>query len=425
MHPPPHETGTGRPDRAGRPLRIGVCVALALLFLGLGYSTLYRAAALGGVERSDFTVYHAAGVAVLDGTNIYQAQNVRGWYYMYLPIFAVLMVPLAMLPKVAAAGVFYLLSVAALLHLAWLSAKLAGSSRPFWVAFATLALTAWPWMSGLTRGQASVILSWLVVVSVASFLKNGRLGRWGGAFALALATLIRVFPGLLGLWLVLGRRWSAVFACVVAGLTLLLIIPSLLFGPRGNLDLVGQWVRTVALPTDNAAAEDNVRYGQMLDPRIDKNQSVQATLIRWLAPDEERGGADRREKLARRLATGVNAGLVLATLAAAFIAGRRRPGHVPAAVVQAAAFCVLCLLVPPVSWVHNYSLMMLPLAVAVSRTWDGSTPLRIALLLWLAGVVACFTDAGYRGGGFAIGALGVWVVLVLDLLTPPPARVSA
>ena len=99
-----------------RRVRNSILVAFALLFIGVGWSTVYRAG-LGERERTDFTVYHAAGRAVIDGTPLYEAKNVRGWLYMYLPVFAVLMVPLAVLPKTVAAGVFYLLSLAALLQL--------------------------------------------------------------------------------------------------------------------------------------------------------------------------------------------------------------------------------------------------------------------------------------------------------------------
>ena len=421
------DTDTNAGDaRREQVLRIGVVVGLLGLFVGLGLSTIHRAG-LGDKERTDFTVYHAAGQAVLDGTPLYEAKNVRGWYYMYLPIFAVLMVPLAVLPKVVAAGVFYLLSVAALLHLTATSARLATTGRTrappaFWVGVAALLLAGWPWMSGLTRGQASVMLSWLTVLSVAAFVRGGAAGRWGGAVALSLATLIRVFPGLLGLWLLLRGQWKSAIACAVAGLVLLMVVPSLVFGPRGNVALLGQWYATVAAPTGDAAAEDNERYGQMMNPRIRKNQSVQAVLVRWVAPREEPGEADPRETLARRIATGVNVVLMATTLGACVVAGRRRPGDTSVAVTQASAICLLMLFVPPVSWAHNYSLMILPLALAVARgRGDGPAArgYRLAVIAWAVGFAACFTKAGYGGGGFLIGALFVWGAITLDLLRTP------
>ena len=305
-----------------RPAEAGVVVVLVLLFLGVGYSTVYRAAALGGTERSDFTVYHAAGEAVLDGTNIYEAQNVRGWLYMYLPIFAVLMVPLAVLPKTVAAGVFYLLSVAALAHLTWISARLAtsrgGAGPPprllprwrdvraplpvFWVGLAALLLTGWPWMSGLTRGQASILLSWLTTLSVALFLRSRPAARWAGGFALALATLIRVFPGLLGFWLILRGKWRAVLACVVGGLTLFVVVPSLVFGPRGNAALVRQWVRTVALPNDDAAAEKQPALRANAQPahRQEPERAGDADPLAGPRRGGRRGGSTRGRRPPRR-----------------------------------------------------------------------------------------------------------------------------
>jgi hypothetical protein len=415
-------------------LRGWTLFAFALLFIGVGWSTVYRAG-FGERERTDFTVYHAAGRAVIEGTPLYEAKNVRGWLYMYLPVFAVLMVPLAVLPKTLAAGVFYVLSLAALLHMARISARLAearaGPSR--WGAFSTavvlLVLTGWPWMSGLTRGQASVILSWLIIVSIDCFLRERRetIGlRWGGAFALALAAAIRIYPILLGFWLLLRRKWEAALACVVAGVALTLIVPAAVFGPMGNMQLLVEWVTTVALPTGDAAAEGNARYEQMMDPRIAKNQSVQAVLVRWLAPSEEAGG-DAREALARRLAAGVNAGLVVVTLGACLAGARRRGNDPQLPLVQAGALVMLLVLVPPVAWVHNFSVVILPLALAVVRAGrpGGDRLCALAVVFWLAGATLSFVPIVYWAGGYLMGGLSLWAALVTDLLRSVPAPETA
>ena len=417
-----------------RRVRNSILLAFTLLFLGVGWSTVYRAG-LGQRERTDFTVYHAAGRAVIEATPLYEAQNVRGWLYMYLPIFAVLMVPLAVLPKTLAAGVFYLLSLAMLVHMIHVAARMAearaGPSRwgPFATWTAVLVLTGWPWMSGLTRGQASVMLSWLTIVGIDWLMRErpDRLAlRWGGAFALALAAAIRIFPVLLGLWLILRRKWEAALACIVAGVALTVVFPAAVFGPMGNMQLLVEWVTTIALPTGDAAAESNARYTQMMDPRIDKNQSVQAVLVRWMAPTEE-SGADARERLARQIGLAVKIGLVGITLVASFVAGRRRRddgGPIP--MLQASAFVFLLLAVPPVSWTHNYSLMALPLAVlwVLASGPARSLPARIGLVVWLIGGLAAFIpDGGTDGqsggelaGSFLLGGLAVWVATIIELL---------
>ena len=416
-------------------LRRAVVIALAVTFIGVGWSTVFRAG-LGQRERSDFPVYHAAGVAVMKGTPLYQAKSAAGFLYMYLPVFAVLMVPLALLPKVAAAGAWYLFSLAMLLDMIRTSVRLAearaGPSRigPFWVGVFALALTGWPWMSGLTRGQASVMLSWLTIVSIDLFLRGGARHRWGGAFALALATAIRIFPVLMGLWLLLQRQWQALGACVAAGIVLVFVAPALVFGPRGNLVLVDEWATTIALPTGDAAAiETNVRYGQMMNPRIDKNQSLQGVMIRWLAPWQV---GTLLERDIRRAATGVGAALLFLTVAACLTAVRRHADDPELPLLQASALLVLTLVLPPVSWTHNYSLMVLPLSLMLVRATrrDGSMTARLAVALWLLLALAAFLPGGSRAdrqlgeeiGVFLFGGLAVWAILMITLLRFPIVR---
>ena len=48
-------------------------------------------------HRTDFTVYTKAGQAALAGENPYAVTNARGWSYLYLPPFALLVSPLARL----------------------------------------------------------------------------------------------------------------------------------------------------------------------------------------------------------------------------------------------------------------------------------------------------------------------------------------
>jgi len=136
-----------------------------VLFIALGVSTVYRAGphCFGGktwgskVHRSDFTVYRASGQAVLDGTNIYDAHNVRDWYYMYLPVFSLAMVPFALLNQFWASLLWYLLSVLMLWQTVYVSVRLVRRYVPdcrigsFWLYSLTLLMVLWPAMSGLAR----------------------------------------------------------------------------------------------------------------------------------------------------------------------------------------------------------------------------------------------------------------------------------
>src|SRR5262245_46296528 len=85
--------------------------AIIVALLVLGYITVERAA-LKQVKRTDFTVYLAAAHAVLDGgERLYDVTNDRGWHYTMPPLFAILMVPLALLPPALASAVWYVVTI--------------------------------------------------------------------------------------------------------------------------------------------------------------------------------------------------------------------------------------------------------------------------------------------------------------------------
>jgi hypothetical protein len=64
-------------------------VLITLIILIFAYSTVYRVA-WNDIQRTDFTVYTEAGKAILYQLDLYHVQNIRGWRYVYLPPFAIL-----------------------------------------------------------------------------------------------------------------------------------------------------------------------------------------------------------------------------------------------------------------------------------------------------------------------------------------------
>ncbi|MCX7887764.1 MAG: hypothetical protein N3B01_11010, partial [Verrucomicrobiae bacterium] len=118
----------------GSRILFSAAVALALV---VGVRTVYRSGPhevfglkFGSkMHRTDFTVYYEAGRAVLGGQNIYEVENPRGWVYQYLPVFSVVMVPLAMVSVFWASLGWYVLSLAMVVHAVWLSVRVV---RRFW-----------------------------------------------------------------------------------------------------------------------------------------------------------------------------------------------------------------------------------------------------------------------------------------------------
>ena len=62
-------------------------------------------------HRTDFTVYTEAGAAFFDGREPYEVTNARGWYYIYPPLFALLVSPLAALDFKSQVVVWYIISL--------------------------------------------------------------------------------------------------------------------------------------------------------------------------------------------------------------------------------------------------------------------------------------------------------------------------
>ena len=63
-------------------------------------------------HRTDFTVYTEAGAAFFDGRDPYAVTNPRGWLYLYLPMFAIVVSPLHALPPQWQVTVWFLLCCA-------------------------------------------------------------------------------------------------------------------------------------------------------------------------------------------------------------------------------------------------------------------------------------------------------------------------
>lgn len=410
---------------AERIARWAVMLSGGLLAVGLGYSTVYRAGphtlagkTWGSTEhRTDFTAYQQAGHAVLDGVDIYDAHSVRGWYFMYLPAFAVAMAPFALVNTFWAVLAWYVLSVAMFAHAVHLSARLARRVVPattlsdFWLHVVTGLLIARPSISGIARGQASSLVTYLVVLSVWLYVERR---EWFAAFCLAGSIVLKIFPALLGVYFLAKRRWTMVIATGLWLILLVWIAPSAVFGVRGNVALLQRWVTTIALPANQPdESAGNVRYGQMIDPRIPRNQSVQAVLIRAF-------GGDEREPLARRVALAINAGLALVAMWACR-QGRADNGA-PATVVQLCVVAMLMLFLSPVSWNHNYTALVLPLALAAAAaTVRMPVPARRVFRLTLAAyfglsIVSMPVKPLYAYGALLWGALAVWAAFVWWLM---------
>jgi len=202
-----------------------------LFFLALGQQ-LYRLYPifLGG-GFVDFQVYWEAAKAALVGKDVYCGFYSDGIPFNYPPTFLSFFAPFTFFPKSIASLVFLFISLTVLLVSIFLLVKLQFGKKERTAAFllsAILFVQYFPTKFTLTLGQINLIFLFLTILSFYTF-KKGKDVLSG--MSLAIAALIKIFPGFLILFFFKEKRWKAIFSFLTA-LVLMAVLTGLFFNPN-------------------------------------------------------------------------------------------------------------------------------------------------------------------------------------------------
>jgi hypothetical protein len=331
----------------GRARRVLIALSLAILIGLIGVYVLTITSGAFAPRRADFITYYSAGqmVAAGNGGRIYDFQAlaavervvVRPYTlhygvlpFVYPPFFAAAVSPLSHAPYEWAYGIWLTLSVASVGMALWVLQRIAGlrgvSALAFWLA----AATSLPVFVGLAQGQVSALLLGILALTFLAY-RYGYDELAGVALALTLIKPPFAIPFLI-IFLV-ARRWRALagFGCAAA---LLFALPSLMLGPSVNagylhvVSLAGTW-----------------RHAFGYDPSLSNSFSGVCQLL-----------------LPSPLST-----LVMMLLDAAALAGlawfAARTGDVD---LHVALAVVVGLLISPHVLVHDLTLLVIPVGVALA-----------------------------------------------------------
>ncbi len=209
----------------------------------------------------DFSVYWQAATRFSHGLPLYQVTD--GHYqFKYLPIFAMLAVPLTMVDEGAAKMMWFALSVGALvLLLRWSVLFVPERRRRIGVLLAlTAVFMAKFYLHELLLGQVNLFFGVLVVAAIGALQVDA--GAVAGAL-LGAAVCIKPYGLLFAPWLVVSDR-SPNRRAIVAFATVFfvaLIAPAAVYGFKGNFQLLADWWRTVTDTTaPNLTGTDNVSF---------------------------------------------------------------------------------------------------------------------------------------------------------------------
>ncbi|HEY2846912.1 MAG TPA: glycosyltransferase family 87 protein, partial [Pyrinomonadaceae bacterium] len=253
-----------------RVVRLVVAVVLIAIAL-IGVSVAIKKTL---TRELDLYVVLNASRNLLAGADIYTTPATNGAYYLYLPLLALVFIPLALLPQTVA-GVMWTLACIALI--AWSlheSGKLiAGDEyaqlRPFerWaINIVPVILCADAISSEIGNAQVNCLV--LAAAVLALKLADSRRDSACGTI-LGVAAVAKVFSVPLVLFEFLNKRFRLVLFTLAGGFTALLL-PALLIGWQRNVDYITYWTTNIAL------------YGDVASHRsgFAGNASIQAVLLR-------------------------------------------------------------------------------------------------------------------------------------------------
>jgi hypothetical protein len=212
-------------------------------------------------EMVDFEVYRTAARRAIQGEPLYRAED--GHYqFKYLPAFALAMTPFGIVDREAAKAIWFALSAGLLTAFIRWSVRALPERRKseralLWL---TALFMAKFYLHELMLGQTNILLGALLVGALmAAQVDQPRLA----GILVGIAAFVKPYALLLLPWLAFS--YGAVASMATLGvLAAGLILPAVVYGWSGNIDLLVAWFQTVTgSTTGNLLGADNVSLAAM------------------------------------------------------------------------------------------------------------------------------------------------------------------
>jgi hypothetical protein len=395
---------------SSEPLRklhvIGLSLLLAVIIV-FGAWVEYRGA-LTNKRFTDFGTYLRAAWSVRTGGDMYTVTDDRGRHYVYPPLFAILMTPLAdpphgedpkgYLPYEASVGIWYIITMALGVAGIGIFARAvedpfrnlaAGRGRRFSLRW--WALRCAPFLILLpaigrcqVRGQVGLVIVFLLCCTAAAILKGRRFraGLW-----LSAAICIKVIPAVLLAFPLWRRDWRMISGSAAGLVAGLILVPVIALGPQNTVASYKSFYQELMMA--GIRGDTGGRWGKELTgiTSTDSN-SPMVVLHNIINPD--RASRPRVTHQGVRAAHWAIAFMMLAiTLLASGWKGRLHSGKVDATIAEV---CYISALIPvmfiasPVFHPHYVSMAVPLVMILIVILWErysyGHIPALWKALFW-------------------------------------------
>lgn len=386
------------PLSASQKVGLGCCF---LFLIALGGLVEYRSAFLTR-RMGDLDVYLRAAWAVRTNADPYAITSANDWHYLYPPLCAILLTPLAdpppgantagYVPYPLSVALFYLLNVLCLFFAAHVLASALEErsedpdirSQPRYCArwwglrFCPVLVCLLPIAHTMMRGQVNIIVLAILSAAVAGWLRGQtfRAGIW-----LAFAICIKVFPVYLLVYPLWKRDGRSLGGCAVGLLAGLIVIPCLYCGPAKTQSHYETYGRVFFAPLFKLN-EDNSRTEELLTA---DSIGVKTAIHNWMHPDF------KFETRPTELSIGEKIAYVVLGIVMTFLT-LWRSSKVPIAHTLG-GLIVLMTIFSPMCRSH-YLMFCMPIVMCLlSSQWQYQTTTYVPMLLKLVNTVFALTMA--------------------------------
>jgi hypothetical protein len=296
---------------AFKPLGNSEKIGVALFFLMLvvfGGLVEQRSAFLTR-RMGDLDVFLRAAWAVRNDADLYEITSDNDWHYIYPPLYAILLTPLAdpprnadpsgYMPYALSVAICYLINLLSLLvgvHMlaSALEERVLGAGQPaycrrWWM------LRLWPVLicflpigHTLMRGQVNVIVLASLCAALAGWIR-GQSFRAG--LCLAFAICIKVIPAYLLVYPLWKRDGRALAGCSVGCIAGLVLIPVLVFGPSKTVTHYHTYAKVFFGPFFNVI-DDPTNHDEILGVNASDSIGVRDALHNWMYTGPEKRPED-------------------------------------------------------------------------------------------------------------------------------------
>ena len=211
------------------------------------------------LAKGDFEAFFHAAKLIVEHQNIYLTPSrdltQGGLFYLYLPLLAILLIPLTFLPVEASIVIWNFFNAFLVF---WVVKKfyemMSGKSffdlpdKSRWVmSFFPIFLTLPSILHHLAYGQANILTLALIILGLSLLTKRREIT---GGSIIGLAVVIKLIAAPMVIWLITKKFYRAIGGVLIGAIVGAILFPGLVLGFKQNFEFINYWLTNIVFAGD-------------------------------------------------------------------------------------------------------------------------------------------------------------------------------